>query len=277
MKKTNTLKRVTKYSYVVEPLAYIIVAAIGYVDFTTGASFSLSVFYLIPVFGVAWFKGINRALIISAVSSVVWIIGDTPTRVFYIHPVNHIWNAGAVFVFFVLVSFLVGFLRDVLTREAQLSRTDFLTKLANTKAFVEAADAEIRRVERYGHPISVAYIDLDNFKTVNDTFGHSKGDDLLVKVGSIIAKNIRHSDLAARVGGDEFSILFPETDGKQARVVVAKLQSKLDELFRETNLPVGASIGVAEFLEPPESVDQILVKADQLMFTAKKRRKTLVS
>lgn len=260
-------------SYVIEPLAYIIVFAIGYIDYATGAAFSLSIFYLIPVFGIAWFKGTKRALAISFVSATALLIGDIPTKVFYIHPINHVWNAAAVFVFYVLVSLLVGLLHDGLTREAHLGRIDFLTKLANAKAFVEGAEAEIRRAKRYKLPMSIAYIDLDDFKTVNDAFGHSKGDELLIEVGSAITKNIRETDLAARIGGDEFSILLPETVGIQASVVIDKLQAKLDELFKENGWPVGASIGLAEFLEPPESVDQVLESADKRMFAAKQRRK----
>lgn len=272
MEKTYILNRVAD-SYVMEPLAYIIVIAIGYIDYVTGSAFSLSIFYLIPVFGVAWFKGAKRALVISAVSAAAWLIGDIPAKVFYIQPINQIWNAGAVFVFYVLVSLLVGLLHEGLTREAHLGRTDFLTKLANAKAFVEGAETEIRRAKRYKLPMSVAYIDLDDFKTVNDTLGHSKGDKLLIEVGSTIIKNIRETDLAARIGGDEFSILFPETIGTQAETVADKLQVKLDELFRENGWPVGASIGVADFPEPPESVDQILENADKRMFAVKQLRK----
>jgi diguanylate cyclase (GGDEF)-like protein len=260
-------------SYVMEPLAYIIVVALGYIDYSTGSAFSLSIFYLIPVFGVAWFKGTRRALPISAASAVAFLIGDMPAKVFYLHPINEVWNAGAVFIFYVLVSMLVGLLHDGLTREARIGRTDFLTKLANAKAFVEAAEAEIRRAKRYNLAMSVAYIDLDDFKTVNDSFGHSRGDELLIQVGAAITKNVRETDLAARIGGDEFSILFPETSGAQAKVVADKLQVKLDELFKENSWPVGASIGVADFPAPPESVDQILEQADKRMFAAKQLRK----
>lgn len=267
-------RRSAKYPFVMEPLSYLMVAAIAYVDYSSGVTFSFAIFYLIPIFGVAWFRGVNRALFISFVSAVAWLIGDVPTKVFYIHPIDHIWNAGAIFGFFILVSFLVSLLHDALMREAQLSRTDYLTRLANTKAFVEGTETEMRRAKRYSRPMSMAYIDLDNFKSVNDTYGHSKGDDVLVEVGSTIANNIRATDLAARIGGDEFAILLPETSGEQAKAVIDKLQEKLDELFKKNDWPVGASIGVADFTTPPESVDKIIEHADQLMFAAKKRRKS---
>jgi diguanylate cyclase (GGDEF)-like protein len=196
-----------------------------------------------------------------------------PTKVFYLHPINHVWNAVAAFVFYVLLSLLVGLLRDALKREAQMGRIDFLTKLGNAKGFVEGAEAEIRRMKRSGLPISVAYIDLDNFKTVNDTLGHSKGDQLLVEVGFAIKKNIRGTDLAARIGGDEFAIMLPETAGNQAAFVIDKLQRALDELLKANSPNVGASIGLAEFTEPPASIDQVLESADKRMFEVKQRRK----
>lgn len=256
-----------------EPLAYLTVIAIGYVDYVTGNVFSLSIFYLIPVFGVAWLKGTKRAIVISFAAAATWLIGDTSSAVYYMHPIYEYWNAVAVFAFYVLVSLLVGFLHAGYLREAHIGRTDFLTGLANAKAFVEATDTEIRRARRYELPMSVAYIDLDDFKTVNDTRGHSKGDDLLIQVGKTITKNIRETDLAARIGGDEFTILLPETNGDQASVAAEKLQLKLDELFADNDWPVGASIGLAYFPEPPESVDQVIEIADKRMFAAKQQRK----
>jgi diguanylate cyclase (GGDEF)-like protein len=260
-------------SYIMEPLAYIIVAAIGYVDYVTGANFSLSIFYLVPVFGVAWFKGSRRAYIISGAAAVAWLFGDTASTVIYIHPVYEYWNAAAIFAFYVLVSLLVGLLHDALLREARLSRTDFLTGLANAKAFVEAAEIETSRARRYLLPMSVIYIDLDDFKAINDVFGHSKGDEALIDVGSVITKNIRETDIAARIGGDEFSILLPETDGVRAKIVTEKLQNRLDEMFKEKGWLIGASIGLADFPEPPESVDRILDIADKRMLAIKQFRK----
>lgn len=275
MKKVqaNIFSRLIPDLFLFEPLAYLIVIALGFIDYITGSAFSLSSFYLIPIFGVAWLKGTNRALIISTVSGVVFLLTDMPSKVFYIHSISEYWNAGAAFVLYVLVSLLVGLLREGLTREAHLGRTDFLTGLANSKAFVEVADAEIRRAKRYMLPLSVMYIDIDYFKTVNDTLGHSKGDELLIQIGETITENIRETDVAARIGGDEFAILLPETTGEHANVASQKLQAKLDELFKRYNWQVGASIGVADFPEPPESVDQIIEAADKRMFAAKQARK----
>lgn len=256
-----------------EPVAYIIVFAIGYVDYITAANFSLSIFYLVPVFGVAWFKGSKRALIISAAAAIAWLFGDTASAIIYAHPVYEYWNAVAIFAFYVLVSLLVGLLHDGMVREARLSRTDFLTGLANAKSFVESAEIETSRAKRYRLPMSVVYIDLDDFKAINDVFGHSKGDEALIDVGSVISMNIRDTDIAARIGGDEFSILLPETNGTQAKAVADKLQKKLDELFKVRGWLIGASIGLADFPEPPESVDQILDVADKRMLAIKQVRK----
>ena len=119
------------------------------------------------------------------------------------------------------------------------------------------------------HPFTLAYIDLDNFKTVNDQLGHATGDQVLRTVVSSVKKNIRRTDIVARLGGDEFALLLPETNQESARVVLSKIQDGLLEEMRKNNWPVTFSIGVLTCRVAPPSTDALVSMADELMYSVK--------
>lgn len=156
-----------------------------------------------------------------------------------------------------------------LERERVLSSVDPLTGTVNARAFRERARDEIDRSRRYGRPFTLAYVDLDNFKTVNDRFGHSAGDNLLRLVTDIIRKNLRTTDILARVGGDEFAFLLPETDQVSAHAVLDKIRNKVASSLKEAELPVTMSVGAVVYLSAPDSVDSMIHQADNLMYQAK--------
>ena len=135
---------------------------------------------------------------------------------------------------------------------------------------------EINRARRYDHPFTVVCIDLDNFKTVNDCFGHSTGDILLRLIARTIQQNIRVTDTVARLGGDEFAILLPETGRNVAEVILQKVQKINLEIMRRHGCPVTFSIGVATFTSPPSTVDETLRVSDQLMYSAKNNCKNSI-
>ncbi len=108
-----------------------------------------------------------------------------------------------------IVVVILSTLKGVLEREKIFARKDFLTGIANRQAFFEFAGIEINRCRRHEYPLTVAYIDCDNFKAINDYFGHQTGDNLLMSVADILQKIIRATDIVARLGGDEFAVLLP--------------------------------------------------------------------
>jgi diguanylate cyclase (GGDEF)-like protein len=167
-------------------------------------------------------------------------------------------------------------LRSAYAREKILARTDPLTGVTNTKYFYYLAGQEIDRAARYIHPFSVAYMDLDNFKEVNDRFGHDAGDDVLRLVTTTIAKNIRKTDIIARLGGDEFILLFPETGAEDARVVMEKLKGLLLHNMQERQRQVTFSIGLVTYTVAPESVEDMVKEADRLMYTVKNSTKNAI-
>jgi diguanylate cyclase (GGDEF)-like protein/PAS domain S-box-containing protein len=163
----------------------------------------------------------------------------------------------------------------LLEAEKKLARCDALTGLANRRAFYERAEQERKRAARYRRPISLAYVDLDNFKQVNDTHGHEAGDQLLINVAKVLG-TLRSDDMAARLGGDEFAVLLPEAGDAAAAFVIHKLQRMLTAAMHEKNLPVTFSIGLVTFDPVPENTEQMVQKADDLMYEVKKHGKNAI-
>src|SRR6266487_1236022 len=197
-----------------------------------------------------------------------WVIRQHGGVLRYDSPLPH--PGGAVRIdALVLVSEAVARLRLAHARERELARQDALTGGPNARAFYEVAGAEIARARRYIHPFSVAYLDLDDFKLVNDRLGHLAGDAVLRSVARALSGVLRSSDVVARLGGDEFVVLLPEAGAAPARLATEKLRGALADVVPAHGWRMTASIGVATFLVPPESVDQLLAAVDRLMYRAK--------
>lgn len=246
-----------------------LVLLIELLDLLTGTEVVFTSFYLLPIVLVAWYAGTAWGLAVSALSAGLSLLADRYAPGTSGHPLIPYWNAVARFAGFVVVNYALSALRRMMTREQQLARQDPLTGIANTRAFRELLEGEIDRARRYGRPLALAYIDLDDFKSVNDRFGHGAGDELLKVAAAILNISLRRSDTVARVGGDEFAVLLPETGGDQAREVMLRLQRQFCAAMRAHRTPVSISIGVAAFQRPPESADEAIGTADGLMYGAK--------
>jgi len=157
------------------------------------------------------------------------------------------------------------------TQLEHLAREDALTGLANRRRFEERAHEELLRAGRYQHPLSVLLADLDHFKTINDTYGHSYGDIVLKEVGQAFFRHCRSSDLCARYGGEEFAILLPETRVAEARLVAERLCAAVRKLkFSHADVQVTTSFGVTCVdTASPQSLTELLEQADQALYTAK--------
>jgi diguanylate cyclase (GGDEF)-like protein len=167
-------------------------------------------------------------------------------------------------------------LQNTLKQEKEFSRIDFLTGVQNRRYFIELVNMEINRARRYEHPLTLVCLDLDNFKTVNDCFGHSTGDILLRLVATTIRENIRVTDTVARLGGDEFAILLPETGRNTAEAIMQRIQKIHLDIMKKHGWPVTISIGVATFTKPPSTVDETLRISDQLMYNVKNNGKNSI-
>lgn len=256
-----------------------IVMLVGVLDYQTGHDVSLMLFYLVPIVQTAWFVGKRAGIAMSFVCAAAWLSVHLLIKGNAVSPLASLWNTSIRLGIFLTVAYIISIqtaLKRALEKEKGLSRTDFLTGALNPRAFTEAAVSEISRATRYGHPFSVAYFDLDDFKTVNDQYGHTTGDLLLQTVVESVRKNIRSTDAVARMGGDEFAILFPETGDKAASVIMRKVRQKLTEKMNEKGWPVTASIGLVTYLKPPESYDEMMGKVDGVMYQVKKSGKNCV-
>lgn len=257
-------------------VAYAMVAGIAASDITTGYWMSLSRFHVLPIALVSWARGRRPGIVIALVSGLVWAGTDIIGARTFQEPVIPIWNALVRLSILVAGSVILSALREALQQEKTMARTDFLTDVANRRHFFELANAEIRRCKRYRHAFIVAYLDIDGFKNVNDRFGHNQGDALLRLVARTIRTSVREVDIVARVGGDEFAILFPETDSHVSSDVMKKVQANLMRAMKDNSWPVTFSIGTVTYVSPPVSVDEMIKKADTLMYSVKNSGKNTI-
>jgi len=161
-------------------------------------------------------------------------------------------------------------LAELLQGAEKLARTDPLTNLPNRRAFIERLSAELAHAKRTGAPVCIAYIDVDNFKRLNDEKGHVEGDQFLRKIAHAIRETIRASDVAARLGGDEFAVLFTEAKRAAVEPLAHRLLVRTRALGdRYPGLDLGASVGMAWFESAPDAPEQLLDRADAAMYEAK--------
>lgn len=255
---------------------FLLIGMIGFIDYLTGYEFAFSVFYILPIYLVTWVTNQQFGYAASITSATVWLVADIATGHPYSHPLIPIWNTLIRLIFFVIITFLLSSLRSSLQREKELSHTDYLTTAANSRHFYEIAQMEINRFQRHQHPFTIAYIDVDNFKTMNDQFGHAKGDQVLQTVVSFVKKKTRKTDVVARLGGDEFALFFPETDQESARIIFTKIHSALSEEMQKNNWSITFSIGVLTCRIAPDTIDELVKMADELMYSAKSDGKNTI-
>ncbi|MGH9803669.1 MAG: GGDEF domain-containing protein [Candidatus Acidiferrales bacterium] len=254
----------------------LFVPFLGVIDVLVGYEVSFSLFYLLPVFLVAWAVGAGPAYGIALACAASWYLADRAAGANYSHPAIPYWNASLRLGFFLVVAYLASHLREAREHESALARTDSLTGAANKRAFLERAALELGRAARYSRPLTLAYIDLDNFKQVNDRFGHSVGDRLLYEVAQVMQRHVRATDLVVRLGGDEFALLIAEMPPQPAREFLAKIQSYLLSAMKERDWPVTFSIGAVVCMTPPRLVDDLLKFADDLMYEVKRGGKNRI-
>jgi diguanylate cyclase (GGDEF)-like protein len=255
---------------------FILNGILGIIDYITGEEITLSLFYLIPISLITWFSGRKLGILFSAISAVIWTVTDIALGLSYSHPIIYYWEIGICLGFFVIVTLLLSALRMALEREKVLSITDFLTGAMNSRFFYDAIEMEIYRLSRYQQPFTLVYLDLDNFKSINDQFGHSEGDKVLRVVVDRIKLNLRKTDVVARLGGDEFAILLPQTNRVDASVAVSKIQQELWQAMNEGNWGVTFSVGVLTCIHSFNTVNDLVKMVDDLMYTVKKRGKNAI-
>lgn len=270
------LKSLDKIPKTVIPVISVsLVMLLGVIDHLTGYEISFSIFYLLPVALVSWFNKRNYAVIVSILSAATWLWADIISGHTYSHLAIPVWNSIMRLGFFLMTAFSLTAIKKLLEKEQTFARIDFLTGVANSRAFYDYATIEIDRSVRFSRPFTIAYIDIDNFKQVNDMLGHSQGDNLLQSVAKTIKDNTRSIDIVSRLGGDEFAILFPETNEEKAKTALNKVQTELLSIVKNNNWPVTFSIGAVTCYKSCK-LDELVKEADNLMYAVKKSGKNRI-
>jgi diguanylate cyclase (GGDEF)-like protein len=272
---TGFLNRLTRGG-----LAFLIVGLVGIVgviDYLTGFDVSVSFFYLIPISIAAWYMRRSRGVYVSLACALIWLGTNSLTSPgqgpsFY----AQLWNAIVRLGFFLVVSNLLSSLHRSIEHEKILARTDFLTGVQNSRAFYERAGIELARARRYHRPVSIAYLDLDNFKELNDRLGHTVGDDALRVIGATMMQQIRVSDLIGRLGGDEFVLLLPESGQEDACKAGARLHEQLTAEIARHGWSISVSMGVITCADAPSDINELITEADRLMYSVKRSGKNAV-
>lgn len=254
----------------VEALLLLLVLGVGYVDHLAGEQFSLSVFYLPLVSLTCWVAGLRVAISFSLLCSLLWLVDDLFLPEVPPPDVVKYWHTIMRFITFVAFAVVLSRLKQALTRERALARHDLLTGLFNRQGFYEAASQELARCRRHPRPLSILFFDCDRFKQVNDTLGHDAGDALLRVIGATLRRELRQGDVAGRVGGDEFVVLFSDADEAAALAAVNKLREALRDAMRGHDWPVTFSMGLVTCYRLPRGVDDLLREADALMYEVKR-------
>jgi diguanylate cyclase (GGDEF)-like protein len=274
---TKLIQYLTKQPrWILVTIGFLMVILVGIVDHLTGPEFFFSIFYIIPIFLVTWLTERRTGVVISIASAIAWFIADFTSGAIYTHPAAPCWNVGVGFGTFVILTFILSALKSAWEHEKELARTDSLTGTSNRRHFIELATMEINRARRYKHPFTVIHIDLDDFKIVNDRFGHTTGDALLRSVVNTIQNNVRATDIVARLGGDEFIILMPETGSGPAEIITSKIQKLNLSVMQKNGWPVTLSIGGVTFITAPATIDEMLRVSDGLMYAAKNSGKNAI-
>jgi diguanylate cyclase (GGDEF)-like protein len=232
--------------------------------------------YLIPIAILAWYANLGIAVVFAVISACEGFLADFWSGHVYSNPLTLYWNGLVWLGVFTLFVLLLHRLREALETERWLARFDHLTGILNRRAFQEILDAEIERSLRYHHPLTLAYLDCDNFKPVNDQYGHKVGDRALRVVAQTIQNNLRRSDRIARVGGDEFVILLTIIPFASAEQVLEKLRDEVSYAMNEQAWPITLSIGAVTYDRPELAAELMLKEADQLMYKSKKSGKNRI-
>jgi diguanylate cyclase (GGDEF)-like protein len=254
---------------VVFALALAASTVAGAAEEAAGGGVPLTLLYASAVAFAAWFLGRAGGLAIAVASAVSWLAAHRATGAVAAGAGAQIASVALQLTGFAALALVIAALRSRRRREGALARTDALTGLLNRRGFLEIARREVARSARTGRPLTVARLDVDGFRAINDHGGQEAGDRVLAGVASGLRSAVRAVDVCARVGGDEFAVVLPETEPASVEAVLDRLRLVATQSAAENGSPVTVSLGAATFERAPASLDEALRAADRLLAAAK--------
>ncbi len=249
-------------------LCVCVIFLLGLMHRETDAEFAFVSLTLLPVLVLAWIGGKWQGLAIALLAAMIWTGADLSSNRVFSTPWIPWINAFLRVMTYTLVVLLAHQVRVQFEKEHELAIHDTLTGLLNRRAFMAAGTAEAQRAQRYGSHLSVLFVDLDNFKILNDTRGHHTGDAALQATARALLGATRGSDFVARLGGDEFALVFPEIGFEAGMTAAGKVYDAINAALDDFT-PVKASLGVAWFEVAERPFPAMLDAADALMYSAK--------
>ena len=264
--------------------AGLLMAGICWLDLITPPAMAFILIYLLPVVATAWWMDTFSAIIVALAAGFAWTVAHLP-----IAPDNGpailAWNSLSRLVVFTGTGWLIALLRrqrrhlaEQAAREHHLARNDLLTGLPNWRGFESHLALALARAARESRPLCIGYVDLDNFKRVNDLHGHAAGNDVLKRLGQVLRETVRGQDVVARIGGDEFALVLDALDlGRVQRVGQRLVDAVADLGSQMPDSGLGASVGLVMVSRPSDwtqRTEQLLQMADRAMYKAKQTGKS---
>lgn len=248
------------------------IVLLGVLRTATDADFTFTSLTMLPVLALAWIDGKRNGLVVAFLAAAMWLVSDIASEWQFSDEWVPWVNAITRLIAYSVTVLLVAQVRLQFEREHKNATHDVLTGLQNRRAFFEAGAFEVERAKRYAHPLAIVFLDLDDFKQLNDGRGHDAGDAALRATARALARTMRASDRVARIGGDEFAVLLPET-GYEAAVEAGRKISIAVNAALKAFPPVKVSIGVAWFGKADCAFSAMLKAADALMYEVKESGK----
>lgn len=251
----------------------LLVFLIGLLDYLIVIDLSLSICYLIPIAIATRYVGKKTGILLSILSALLWYLAEATAKA-HLYYLILIWNTLVRLTVFLIIVHLLSALNKAYQKEQRMARIDELTKICNRRYFLDILQTETKRAIRYKRYLTLAYFDVDNFKFVNDRYGHQQGDRLLYLIANTVENTIRETDVVARMGGDEFALLLPEINYKSAHLALQRIQNQLVNAVKNQNFEVGFSIGAVTFVYFPDTTSKMLEQVDFLMYQVKNQGKS---
>jgi len=235
--------------------------------------FRTSTLYLLPIALAAWYLGPVAAWILCPAATLLWLATDRLTHVVYVNPLTPYVNALLRLPAYLLVVWFLSTVKSTMALLAEAAGKDALTGLDNMRGFQEKAHMEFERSRRLDRPLTMAYLDLDGFKEINDRFGHEKGNDLLRELGNLLHTYLRAGDIVARLGGDEFAVVVNDARVEEAVATLEAIRRRFRESMGAMGWEVSMSIGAVTFFPVRQTVEEAIATTDRVMYAVKQSGK----